>query len=236
MKTPAQTCLCVWKPLEWPRNAALWSFSKLRSVEWQQLEHISYSNRTSQALKCNLRSTPSHRKLLNTTVYASLGVENRSPTLKRVDAATQVESASPHLILIRLPNQRAWYHINMTKRFCFRRAKLALTSFLLEHFRCTLPPPGKYSLTWYIQSLCRFREWYSIDHMDKLSFKRSFIVCLHHASSRFALCGQHRPEHGKMDDRMALYREQWSISNMRKTYSELVLICFFSELYKNMVN
>jgi len=54
-------------------------------------------------------------------------------------------------VLKDLPNQRAWYHMNMSKCFCCRQAKLALTSFLLEHFKCTLPTPGKMPLTWYVQ-------------------------------------------------------------------------------------
>jgi len=46
-------------------------------------------------------------------------------------------------VLIDLPNQRAWQHMTMSKRFCHRLAKLAFTKFLLAHFSCTFPAPGK---------------------------------------------------------------------------------------------
>jgi len=54
-------------------------------------------------------------------------------------------------------------------------------------------------LTSYIQNLCRFWECCSKDHIEKsaigsLTLKRSFVVCLHHASSSFALYRRNRTE------------------------------------------
>jgi len=71
-------------------------------------------------------------------------------------------------VWIDLSNQRACCHMDFPKRFCHLQPKLALTSFLLEHTKCTLPTPDNpppnlvytklmqmaTGLAWYRKSCC----------------------------------------------------------------------------------
>jgi len=106
-----------------------------------------------------------------------------------------VESTSFNNVMIDLPNQRTWYRMKMSERFCRWLAKWTLTKFLLEHFRCTLPAPGKKTLAWYTKSLCRFSECCSTDHIKEISYWKAHLetVIYRMPASRlstFALYGE----------------------------------------------
>jgi len=108
----------------------LWCFSKFYGVEWQQLEQISYTNR-SQAFRWKLILPPSQNKILKRKVSGAWQTNYRT-----LNWITRFSSRMFWLIC------QTWHHMNMSKRICRRLAKSSLTSFLLEHFRCTLPAPG----------------------------------------------------------------------------------------------
>ena len=157
----SNTDLCIYKPSETRQNAGSGVFrnlqakivessSKNRAV-WQ-LEQISYANRTSQELQWKLSSPPSQGKILKRKVSDAWEAITERSNNSRGSTLLLVNN-----VLIDPPNQHAWYRMNMSKRFCRIQAKLALTSFLLEHFKCTLPlraiPP-----TWLYNSYADFEN------------------------------------------------------------------------------
>jgi len=79
-------------------------------------------------------------------------IEGSTLTLLGLFGALRSHSA-PRLCSSRM--SCAWHHMKMSKRICRILAKLSLTSFSLEHFRCTLPAPGKPPLTSYKQQICK---------------------------------------------------------------------------------
>jgi len=140
----------------------LWCFSKFCGVEWQQLEQISCTNR-SQAFRWKLILPPSQRKILKRKVSDAWQTNYRT-----LNWITRFSSRMFWLIC------QTWHHMNMSKRICRRLAKSSLTSFLLEHFRCTLPAPST-PLTSYIQNLCRFWECCFKGHIKKISYWKAHL-------------------------------------------------------------
>ena len=129
------TDLCIWKPLVMVAGSGVFQNSAV--FEWQQLEQISYTNR-SQTLKWKLSSPPSQGKILKRKLSGGWQAITERWTELRGLALLLVKN-----VLIDLPNQSAWHHTNMSKRICRILAKLSLTSFLLEHSKCNLPTPDR---------------------------------------------------------------------------------------------
>ena len=107
---------------------------------------------------------------------------------------TRVDSGFVNNVLIYLPNQCAWCHMNMPKRFCRRQAKLALTSFLSGHFRYFARPrqtPSPYLIyTKLVQILRMLLERpHKNSTTGRLTLNGPFFVCVHHASSKLLHTG-----------------------------------------------
>jgi len=110
MKTLAQTCAIE----TFEKTAALAFFKIPRYWMTTTRKHFAYKqNITSFAVKTQL--TPFQWKLLHNWV---------SGAWDAITERSRFESASRQWWLIDLTNQRAWYHMEMSKRACRRLAKL----------------------------------------------------------------------------------------------------------------
>jgi len=96
--------------------------------------------------------------------------------------------------------------------------KVIFHSLIVGTFQVDFARSWQKKLTWYIQNLCRFWECCcSKDHIKKsatrrLTLKRLFIVCLHHASCPFALYGQNEQGQEKPYDwhkKLGGYSKNW---------------------------